>query len=601
MRSRPALLSVTMLLAGAGSVCAQVTTRLSLSSLGVEGNGDSDGSAISADGRFVAFLSHASNLVPGDTNGGYDVFVRDRLLGTTERVSVDSLGGQANQPSDMVAISADGRFVAFYSAATNLVLGDTNNSRDAFVHDRLTGLTERVSVNSAGAEGNQSSGYPGGQRLAISADGRFVAFDSLAFNLVSGDTNAVTDIFVRDRLLATTERVSVDSNGAQADLDSHWSSISGDGRFVAFWSNATNLATGDTNGASDVFVRDRVSGTTQRASVSTGGGQADGGSGAPQLSSSGRYVAFYSNATTLVGGDTNGVSDIFWRDLQTGVTARVSLAAGGAQANSYSFTPAISADGRYVGFWSYASNLVSGDTNAKADVFLSDLQYGTIERLSVDSAGNQGNGDSESPSVSGDGRFVCYDGSASNLVTGDLNGSLDVFVDDRLASGFTSLCDPGLSGVIACPCANPPAGTGRGCDNSSSSGGAVLSASGIAYLSIDSLVFATSGEKPTALSIVLQGTSVNPAGVAFGQGVRCASGTLKRLYAKTAISGGITAPDAGAGDPAVSIRSAQLGDPIQPGETRSYLVYYRDPIVLGGCAAASAFNCTQTGSVAWWP
>jgi hypothetical protein len=232
-------------------------------------------------------------------------------------------------------------------------------------------------------------------------------------------------------------------------------------------------------------------------------------------------------------------------------------------------------------------------------VFVRDRLLGTTERVSVDSSGAQGNGESYSPSISADGRFVSFQSGVTTFVPGDTNGRSDVFIRDRHASGFQSLCDPGSSGVIACPCSNPPAGPGRGCDNSSATGGASLTASGSAYLSTDSLVLTTSGEKPTATSIVLQGTSFVSTGLVFGQGVRCAGGALKRLYAKAASGGSITAPDFGAGDPSVSARSAALGDLIQPGQSRWYLVYYRDPLVLGGCPAASTFNTTQGGGVAW--
>ncbi len=163
------------------------------------------------------------------------------------------------------------------------------------------------------------------------------------------------------------------------------------------------------------------------------------------------------------------------------------------------------------------------------------------------------------------------------------------------------MCDPGTGVVVACPCSNPPAGPGQGCDNSAATGGAILSASGIAYLSIDSLVFTTSGEKPTATSVVLQGKALVSSGLVYGQGVRCVGGTLTRLFVKQAVAGSITAPDFGVGDPTVSARSATKGDVIQPGQSRYYLVYYRDPIVLGGCPASSTFNATQTGRVDWSP
>ncbi len=522
---------------------AQVTARVSVATGGAQGNSDSGDplgyytESFSADGRYVVFESQASNLVAGDTNGFREVFVRDRQSGTTERVSVDSGGAQGNGFSTEPSISADGRFVAFSSIA-NLVVGDTNGFYDVFVRDRLSGTTERVSVATGGTQGNDYSYDP-----SISADGRFVAFFSLTTNLVAGDTNASTDIFVRDRQSGTTERVSVDSGGAQGNQDSAQPWISADGRFVAFHSDASNLVAGDTNASYDVFVHDRQSGTTER----------------------------------------------------------VSLATGGAQGDQDSYDASISADGRYVAFMSRATNLVAGDTNALSDIFVRDRQSGTTERVSVATGGAQGNQDSALPSISADGRLVAFQGQASNLVAGDTNAASDVFVRDRNAAGFTSLCDPGVGGVLACPCSNAPSGPGRGCNNSAATGGAILSASGIAYLSSDSLVFTTSGEKPTATSIVLQGTASSPAGIVYGQGVRCVGGTLKRLFVKSAVAGSITAPDFGAGDPTVSARSAAKGDVIQPGQSRWYLVYYRDPVVLGGCPASSTFNATQTGRVSWSP
>jgi hypothetical protein len=262
----------------------------------------------------------------------------------------------------------------------------------------------------------------------------------------------------------------------------------------------------------------------------------------------------------------------------------------------------MSADGRFVAFQSSASNLVDGDTNKAEDVFARDRQLGTTERVSVDSSGEQGDNNSYVPSVSGDGRYVAFVSNASNLVGDDTNGTLDVFVRDRLGgTSFTSLCDPGVGGVIPCPCANAPVNSGRGCDNSASTGGANLSSGGLAHLSSDSLFFTTAGEKPTATSILMQGTSHLMTGAVYGQGVRCVSGSLKRLFVKSAVGGSILAPNFGAGDPSVSARSAAKGDTILPGQSRWYLVYYRDPTVLGGCPATSTFNATQTGQVSWSP
>jgi Tol biopolymer transport system component len=220
---------------------------------GVQGNGFSEGVAISANGRFVAFASGATNLVPRDTNREEDVFIRDRKEGTTERVSIASSGAQGNGDSHGgLALSANGRFIAFTSDATNLVPDDTNDARDLFVHDRVTGKTERVSVSSDGVQGNRFSESP-----ALSANGRFVAFYSAATNLVPGDTNDANDAFVHDRKTGKTIRVSISSGGVQANENSFDATLSADGQAVAFDSRATNLVPNDTNDTTDVFVRDR--------------------------------------------------------------------------------------------------------------------------------------------------------------------------------------------------------------------------------------------------------------------------------------------------------------------------------------------------------
>jgi hypothetical protein len=264
----------------------------------------------------------------------------------------------------------------------------------------------------------------------------------------------------------------------------------------------------------------------------------------------------------------------------------------------------ISADGRHVAFYSKATNLVPGDTNGYEDAFVRDVEVGATERVSVSSAGVQAdlNSGAYGLSASADARFVSFETWASNIVNGDTNGAWDCFVRDRAATGFRSLCDPGEDGVSACPCSNQPNGPSRGCDNSSGTGGAGLAADGIAYLSIDSVVFSTTGEKPSALSIVMQGNAEVSAGLTYGQGVRCLGGTIiRRLFTKQAIAGSITAPDFTAGDPPVSSRSSAKGDVIQSGQSRWYLVYYRDPVVLGGCPASATFNATQTGQISWSP
>jgi hypothetical protein len=404
-----------------------ITTRVSVSSTGQQGNKGSFRPSISADGRYVAFDSVASNLVEGDTNGQVDIFVHDQQTGETRRVSVSSAGEQANGSSYLPTISADARYVAFLSDASNLVEGDTNGYRDVFVHDRQTGETTRVSVSSTGEQGNGTNYWD--MPPSISAQGRYVAFESLASNLVEDDTNGYWDIFVHDRQTAVTSRVSLSSAGEQANRWSVRPSISADGRYVAFDSGATNLVEAPPNGYYDIFVHDRQTGVT----VSPTNQQGDYDSYWPSISADGRYVAFQSAASNLVEGDTYGGYNIFAYDRVSSQTKAVSVSSTGEHANNDSVHPSISADGRYVAFQSNASNLVEGDTNGYRDVFVHDRQTGETTRVSVSSTGLQGNNQSHyySSSISADGRYVAFTSLASNLVEGDTNGANDVFVHDR--------------------------------------------------------------------------------------------------------------------------------------------------------------------------
>ena len=399
------------------------TTRVSVDSNGMQGNDFSDSTSISADGRYVAFYSSSNNLVSGDTNGTGDVFVRDLQAGTTTRVSITSNGTQGNNPSFGPSISADGRYVAFTSSASNLVTGDTNVIEDVFVRDLLTGTTARVSLASNGTQGNGLSYNP-----SISSNGRYVAFMSAADNLASGDTNGTWDVFVRDMLTGTTARVSLNSNWTQGNSSSVYPSISADGRYVAFQSGASNLVSGDTNAATDIFLRDLLAGTTTIVSVNSNGTPGNNYSFNPSISSDGRHVVFRSDASNLTSGDSNGTADIFVRDLQAGTTSRVSVDSNGTQQNGVSYESSISEDGQYVVFRSDAGNLVSGDTNGVIDVFVRDLQTGTTTRVSTDGNGTQANGHSVSSSISANGRYVAFRSEASNLVSGDTNASSDIFV-----------------------------------------------------------------------------------------------------------------------------------------------------------------------------
>jgi len=403
------------------------TERVSIASDGTQANSLSVTSNISGDGRYVVFDSDASSLVPGDTNSASDVFVRDRQTGTTTRVSVATDGSEGNAGSTRPKISADGRYVSFGSVASHLVAGDTNGVVDVFVHDLQTGTTTRVSVTSGGGQSNAFTFT----ESAISEDGRYVAFYSSATNLVAGDTNGVNDIFVHDRQTSTTTRESVKSDGTQANGGSSLPAISGDGRYVVFESVATNLVPGDLNGKQDIFIHDRQGGSTSRVNVPVSDFEANGDAHFPTISRDGKVAAYFSEATNIVAGDTNGASDVFVHELTTGNRSRVSVASDGTQGNGASAVPSLSADGRYVAFNSQATNLVTGDTNAASDVFIRDRQTGTTTRDSLDGDEAQGNNSSSTPSISGDGRYFSFTSAASNLVAGDTNGVLDIFARDR--------------------------------------------------------------------------------------------------------------------------------------------------------------------------
>lgn len=419
------LVSTGLHASGAGA--ATITTRRAdVSSKGAESPDGGIYHSISGSGRFVAFESNSTDLVKGDTNAETDVFVRDRREGTTERVSLRSNGAQGNSWSGYSAISANGRFVAFTAEASNLVKGDGNGVQDVFIHDRVTGKTTRVSVGPGGREGNDDSAYP-----TISADGRFVAFSSDATNLVKGDSNGYGDFFVHDRQTGTTALISVSSSGEQANAGSSYldaGMISADGRLIVFSSTATNLVAGDTNAVADVFVHDRVSGKTRRLSVDSSGNQGNGESGDPSISANGRFVAFDSSAMNLVGGDTNGYADIFVRDLATSTTKRISLDRTGGEADADSADPSISANGRLVAFDSSATDLVGGDTNAVTDVFVRDRKLKRTRRMSVSTAGAEGDSSSRVPFLSANGAFVAFESEATNLVGGDSNARTDIFV-----------------------------------------------------------------------------------------------------------------------------------------------------------------------------
>jgi hypothetical protein len=416
-----------------GLVTGSKTRLVSINSAGTaSGNGLSVQPTLSFNGRYVAFTSTSSDLVEKeDTNGTRDIFVRDVRAGTTTMVSTNSIGtASGNNLSDHPSLSANGRYVAFRSGASDLVPNDTNDDTDIFVRDLKTGTTSAASVNNDGILGNSSS-----YGAMLSANGRFVAFHSLANNLIANDTQpSVLKIFVHDLKFKATLLATINNQGEISNGDSFSPVISADGRIVAFYSQANNLAANDSNGiAGDVFVRDLKEGKTVLASINRSGAGGNGASVVPSLSADGRIIAFYSLATDLVANDTNGsTEDVFVRDLKTGTTTLASVNhAGTGSGNGASNNPVLSANGRFVAFTSNASDLVENDTNSAIDIFVRDLKIGTTRLASVNRGGTgSGNDGSSSPVLSADGRFVAFASLASDLDSNDANSVQDIFVRD---------------------------------------------------------------------------------------------------------------------------------------------------------------------------
>lgn len=406
-----------------------VTERVSLTADGAEIGGGATSPSVSDDGRLVAFVTSADGVVPGDANNLYDVFVRDRDLGTTERVSVGDDGLGRNAMSLSPRISSDGRYVLFTSGAA-FDARDTNGTWDPYIRDLEEGTT-RLGV--LGPDGTAVAWGVGDPHM--SDDARVVTF-STGQKILPQDTNDTFDVYAYHRDTGELELVSATPSGGSGNGESYWNDVSGDGRYAVFYSFASSLVPNDTNGATDVFVRDLVADTTRRVSVASDGTEGNAASFLPDISHDGRHIAFVSYASNLVPADANPINDVFVHDRVTRRTERVSIASDGTEAGntglSSSWAPSISSDGRYVAFSSSASNLVPGDTNGIGDFFVHDRATGWTERVSIATDGSQmsSNNSSAAPSV-GDGGFVAFTANAPNLVPGDENAAYDVFVRDR--------------------------------------------------------------------------------------------------------------------------------------------------------------------------
>lgn len=398
--------------------------RVSTSAAGEQWDGNSNYPVFSPDGTKIAFTSRALNLVPGNVTGKGDVYVKDLSTGNIILASSDSTGNEGRGGSNSKpGFSPDSSKIAFSSIDSDLVDNDTNGKEDIFIKDLATGVMTRLSTDASGNQANSNSMDP-----VFSPDGSKVAFTSYASNLVPSDTNGAYDIFVKDLTTGAVTRVTTDSAGNQGNGHSAGLVFSPDGTKVSFISAASNLVLGDTNGKGDIYVKDLITGTITLISTDMTGLQGNSHSHSPIFSPDGTKIAFYSEASNLVPGDTNGMRDIFVKDLMTGEITLVSTDTAGNLGNSSSDSPVFSPDGSKIAFASYASNFSPSDTNGAYDLFVKDLVTGAITLVSTDAAGNLGNGGSGNPVFSPDGTQIAFVSGASNLVPDDTNGMLDVFV-----------------------------------------------------------------------------------------------------------------------------------------------------------------------------
>ncbi|GLY08495.1 hypothetical protein [Actinoplanes sp. NBRC 101535] len=407
-----------------GAEISKVSTPVT----GTSTDGDSTTPVVSDDGRYVAFASGATNLVNGDTNNSYDIFLTDRRDGTTRRLSIAANGAQADSASYGPSITADGHFILFYSYAANLVPGDTNGVNDLFLYDTRLQSLRRIDA----LAGDGTNPFHDLSSARISADGSTVVLSPTAA-LVPGDTNGSNDVYAHDLATSRTDLISHTAAGTTGNGASFAAAVSAGGRYVAFLSYATDLVAGDTNATADVFLRDRSTGTVTRVNLTHDGRQFTRSTDMSlAVSADGRYVTFASAEPTAVPGDTNANTDVFVRDVTAGRTSVVSAIPGGTPGSTYSADPVISANGRYIAFRSLAANLVPGDTNGDYDVFVRDLRTQRTTLVSLSASGQQGNGSSYQVQISANGRRLAFVSSATNLVPGDAeDDTQDVFVRNR--------------------------------------------------------------------------------------------------------------------------------------------------------------------------
>ena len=439
-----AVLSLTAL---ASAAPQSINYAASVSSDGEFGNADCRTSQVSDNGRYVVFTSGADNFVPGDTNAVWDIFRHDLHTGATELVSESMVRGQpGNFRSLRPDVSADGRFVVFESNASDLVPGDTNGEPDIFIRDMVLGVTERISETPAGVQSQFGNHNP-----KITPDGRFVTFDTRS-RLVFADAGAVSDIYRFDRLLNQLDLVSVAPDGTLGNAGSEEAVISDDGQRIAFVSAASTLAEGDFNGDLDVLLKDMVAGTLTLVGTTAGGAQGAGYSDGAAISGDGGTVAFISSAADLVPNDTNGKVDRFAKDIATGFVERINVRPNGNQINQMAAgATTLSTDGNLVIFQSPSGALVPNDTNGLQDCFIRDRAAASTRRVNLTLAGEELQGFSNHPSMSGDGNFICYQSQATGIVPGDTLREFQIYAVDRTGSGTVGetycLSNPNSTGL----------------------------------------------------------------------------------------------------------------------------------------------------------
>ena len=390
-----------------------------LNYLGQQLNSDFIAYGINGDGSAISFSTVDANVIANDTNALEDVFVFNPVTGTVVRGSESSLGAQGGNFSTEAWLSPDGRYLAFQSRAPNLVPSDGDGTNDVFIKDLSTGQTVRVSELGGGLDATSHS-----EGLSISADGRYALFTTRADNLAVGTTIGRFNIVLRDMTTGAFQLISEDSGGVEGNNNSRGGVISEDGQWAVFRSEASNLVAGDLAGQRDIFIRDLNTWEIRRVTETNTGVESNSATDYFDVSSDGRYVVFSNSSTNLISeSDTNGTSDVFIRDMLTGEISRVSENSQGVQANGQSRAVSISADGRFVVFESMASNLDSTDTNGTWDVFVKDLLTGDLNRVST-----EGNGASTNGQISSDGRFILFKSLASNLAENDSNGTYDLFL-----------------------------------------------------------------------------------------------------------------------------------------------------------------------------